>query len=49
MMKIVEDYDVYDAENFTRLVLNGTFNEATLNEKFEIKYKLACWLRNDPD
>ena len=48
-MKIVEDYDVYDAENYTRSVLNGTFNEATLKDEFEIIYKLACWLRNDPD
>ena len=48
-MKIVEDYDVYDAENYTRSVLNGTFNEATLKEKSEIIHKLARWLRNDPD
>jgi hypothetical protein len=49
MMNIIEDYDVYDAENYTRSVLNGPFNEVTLKYEFEIIHKPARWLRNDTD
>jgi hypothetical protein len=48
-MKIVEDYQVIDADNYTKSVFNGTFNMDTVKDEFDVIHKLSTWLRNDPD
>ena len=49
LMKIVEDYQVIDADNYTKSVFNGTFKMDTVKDDFDVIHKLTTWIRNDPD